>query len=113
MTNIAAAKREQLALRYEIGCYPPEKTTTATDGTVKYLFAVNNGANFIESVYIPSKERATLCVSSQAGCKMNCTFCLTGKQGFAAQLSANEMINQVQSIPESQELTNVVFMGMG
>ena len=113
MTNIAAAKREQLILRYEIGVYPPKKTTAATDGTVKYLFAVNNGSNFVESVYIPSKERATLCVSSQAGCKMNCLFCLTGKQGFAAQLSANEMINQVQSIPESRELTYIVFMGMG
>jgi 23S rRNA (adenine2503-C2)-methyltransferase len=113
MTNLAAAKREQLALRYTLGSYPPTESAASTDGTVKYRFAVNNGANFVESVFIPSKERATLCVSSQAGCKMNCLFCMTGKQGFAAQLSSNEMMNQIQSIPESRQLTNVVFMGMG
>ena len=113
MTNIAAAKREQLAIHYEIGSRLPEKTTKSTDGAVKYLFAVNDGACFVESVYIPSRERATLCVSSQAGCKMKCLFCMTGKQGFAAQLTANEMMNQIQSIPESRELDNVVFMGMG
>ena len=113
MTNIAAAKREQLTLHYEAGFRLPEKTTKSTDGAIKYLFAVNNDKNFVESVFIPSKERATLCVSSQAGCKMNCLFCMTGKQGFAAQLTANEILNQIQAIPESRELTNIVFMGMG
>ena len=113
MTNITAAKRKQLALYYETGCRLPVKTTTSTDGAIKYLFSVNNDKHFVETVYIPSKDRATLCVSSQAGCKMNCLFCMTGKQGFASQLTANEILNQIQSVPESQELTNIVFMGMG
>ncbi|MDR0572925.1 MAG: 23S rRNA (adenine(2503)-C(2))-methyltransferase RlmN [Tannerella sp.] len=113
MTNIAAAKRELLASHYETGNRPPAEAIHSADGTIKYLFAVNDNSQFIESVYIPSKERATLCVSSQAGCKMNCLFCMTGKQGFSAQLTANEILNQAQSIPESRELTNIVFMGMG
>jgi len=113
MTNIAAAKREQISLSYEIGSQPPVEATKSADGVVKYLFAVNNQAHFIESVFIPSKDRATLCISTQVGCKMNCLFCLTGKQGFTAQLTANGIINQIQSVPENQELTNIVFMGMG
>ena len=113
MTNIAATKRKQLAIDYEIGIHPPVKTTTSVDGAVKYLFAAHDGAHFVESVFIPSRERATLCVSSQAGCRMKCLFCMTGKQGLAAQLTANDMLNQLQSIPESRELDNVVFMGMG
>ena len=113
MTNIAAAKREQLSLHYEVGGQPPSDQTHSADGAIKYLFSVNNGHHFVESVYIPSVERATLCVSSQIGCKMKCLFCMTGKQGFTAQLTANEMMNQIQSIPESRQLTNIVFMGMG
>jgi len=113
MTNIAVAKREQLSDYYEIGCRPPTAETVSTDGAIKYLFPVNKAQHFVESVYIPSNERATLCVSSQVGCKMNCLFCMTGKQGFTAQLSANEIMNQIQSIPQNRELTNIVFMGMG
>lgn len=113
MTNIAAAKRELLTSLYEVGAASPTDATPSSDGTVKYLYAVGNGAQKVESVYIPSKERATLCVSSQVGCKMNCLFCMTGKQGFSAQLTANEILNQIQSAPQSDELTNVVFMGMG
>jgi 23S rRNA (adenine2503-C2)-methyltransferase len=113
MTNIATAKRRLLSEYYEIGVTPPAGTARSVDGTVKYLFAANDGARIVETVYIPSKDRSTLCVSSQAGCKMNCLFCMTGKQGFSAQLTANEMLNQIQAIPESDELTNVVFMGMG
>lgn len=67
----------------------------------------------VESVFIPDADRATLCVSSQAGCKMGCKFCMTGKQGFHGNLSAAEILNQIFSIPESQSLTNIVFMGMG
>ena len=62
---------------------------------------------------VPPSDRATLCVSSQVGCKMNCLFCMTGKQGFTKNLSANEILNQIQSLPETEELTNIVFMGMG
>lgn len=112
MTNISSAKREQLGNRYQIGNYPPAEAVKSSDGTVKYLFRAGE-KGFIESVYIPAKDRATLCVSSQIGCKMNCLFCMTGKQGFSANLTANEIINQIQSIPESEQLTNLVFMGMG
>ena len=113
MTNISAAKREQLSSFYDVGAMPPIEATHSSDGTIKYLFTANNGAGSVESVYIPSNDRATLCVSSQVGCKMNCLFCMTGKQGFSGQLSSNEILNQIQSIPETDELTNIVFMGMG
>ena len=113
MTNISADKRKLLSEHYEISSAPPVDATYSRDGTVKYLFAAGEGNRFIESVYIPSEDRATLCVSSQVGCKMNCIFCMTGKQGFSAQLTANEILNQIQSVPESKELTNIVFMGMG
>ena len=112
MTNIALAKRSLLEERYEIGAVPPVENMRSVDGTVKYLYPAGPG-NFVESVYIPTEERATLCVSSQVGCKMNCLFCMTGKQGFRKNLSANEILNQIQSLPEADELTNVVFMGMG
>jgi 23S rRNA (adenine2503-C2)-methyltransferase len=113
MTNIAASKRTVLSEYYETGVTPPAGSARSADGTLKYLFATRGGDRFVETVYIPSKDRSTLCVSSQAGCKMNCLFCMTGKQGFTAQLTANEILNQIQAIPENDELTNIVFMGMG
>ena len=114
MTNISAVKRELLlSSGFDIGTTPPAEAKRSSDGTIKYLFATGDGSRFVESVYIPSKDRATLCVSSQVGCRMNCYFCMTGKQGFSAHLTANEIINQIQSIPENNELTNIVFMGMG
>jgi 23S rRNA (adenine2503-C2)-methyltransferase len=113
MTNIAAPKRALLSEYYETGVTPPAGSMRSADGTVKYLFATGDGNCFVETVYIPSKDRSTLCVSSQAGCKMNCLFCMTGKQGFSAQLTANEILNQIQAIPENDVLTNIVFMGMG
>lgn len=85
---------------------------TSQDGTKKYLFPVSDG-KFIEAAFIPDKNRNTLCVSTQIGCKMACEFCATGKQGFQGQLSANEILNQIKSLPESDILTNFVFMGMG
>lgn len=112
MTNISQVHRAKLSERFTVGRAVPVKSQESKDGTVKYLFQVS-GNQYIESVYIPDKERATLCVSSQVGCKMNCLFCMTGKQGFNAQLSAAEIINQILSIPESDKLTNLVFMGMG
>lgn len=113
MTNISAAKRALLSLHYEVGSIAPAEAMRSSDGTIKYLFAAGDGTQSVESVHIPSKDRATLCVSSQIGCKMNCLFCMTGKQRFSAQLTANEILNQIQSVPESNELTNIVFMGMG
>jgi 23S rRNA (adenine2503-C2)-methyltransferase len=112
MTNIAAAKRSLLEGACEVGACPPVEQVVSEDGTVKYLFPVA-GSRSIETVYIPAEERATLCVSSQVGCKMNCLFCMTGKQGFSANLTTHEIMNQIHSVPESAQLTNIVFMGMG
>lgn len=112
MSNIAAAKRAWLEENFEVGAVPPADLMKSVDGTIKYLYAAGEG-NFVEAVYIPSDDRATLCVSSQVGCKMNCYFCMTGKQGFTKNLTANEILNQIQSLPETESLTNLVFMGMG
>ena len=112
MTNISLRNRELLQENYCVGAYPPSHFQKSVDGTIKYLFPTAQ-SYAIESVYIPDEDRSTLCVSSQVGCKMNCKFCMTGKQGFSANLTSNEIINQIQSIPESERLTNIVFMGMG
>ena len=112
MTNISKANREKLAAAYAIGCKEPTDAQYSKDGTVKYLFPTDSG-KFVETVYIPEDGRATLCVSSQVGCKMNCLFCQTGKQGFEGSLSAMDILNQVYSLPERDKLTNIVFMGQG
>lgn len=112
MSNIALAKRNYLKDHFEVGAAPPVNQMTSVDGTIKYLFSATEGS-FVETVYIPSEDRATLCVSSQVGCKMSCIFCMTGRQGFTANLTANEIMNQIQSVPENEQLTNIVFMGMG
>lgn len=112
MTNISLANREKLEEFYEVGVGEPVHEMRSVDGTVKYLFEVDKKRT-VETVYIPTDDRATLCVSSQVGCKMNCLFCMTGKQGFSANLSSNEIMNQIRSIPEAENLTNLVFMGMG
>ena len=112
MTNLSKANRARLAERYCIGCAHPIDAQYSKDGTIKYLFPVQ-GDKFVETVYIPDKDRATLCVSCQVGCKMNCLFCQTGKQGFEGSLSACDILNQIYSLPERDKLTNVVFMGQG
>ena len=112
MTNISAKNRELLNEKYEVGRTLPVQMAESEDGTKKYLFKTEGG-HFIETVYIPEEDRATLCVSSQVGCKMDCLFCMTGKQGFIAQLTTTEILNQIMSIPEADKLTNLVFMGMG
>ena len=91
---------------------PPIDCQRSVDGTIKYLFPTENG-KFVETVYIPDNERATLCVSSQVGCKMNCLFCQTGKQGFEGNLTAADILNQICALPERDKLTNIVFMGQG
>ena len=111
MTNISKANREKLKEEYTIGCLPPADCQRSIDGTIKYLFPA--GGKFVETVYIPDKDRATLCVSCQIGCKMNCLFCQTGKQGFEGQLTVAEILNQIYSLPEREKLTNIVFMGQG
>lgn len=112
MTNLSLKHRELMKEHYEVGASAPVEAMRSIDGTVKYLFRTQTG-NYVEAVYIPEEERATLCVSSQVGCKMNCLFCMTGKQGYTASLTANQILNQIYSIPERDTLTNVVFMGMG
>lgn len=112
MTNLSLKHRDLLKSNFILGLQPPVKSVVSSDGTIKYLFQVGD-QSFVEAVYIPDGERATLCVSSQVGCKMNCEFCMTGKQGFTKNLSATEMLNQVFSIPERDKLTNLVLMGMG
>lgn len=112
MKNISKANRELLAKQYCVGLYGPMSAQTSEDGTVKYLFDAGNGMA-VESVFIPEDDRATLCISSQKGCRMNCYFCMTGRQGFHGNLTAAQIINQVLSVPQSRQLTNVVFMGMG
>lgn len=111
MVNISKAAREALAGRYELGIAGPAGSALSSDGTRKYLFPVQHG--FVESVVIPDEDRKTLCVSSQAGCRMGCKFCMTGRGGYHGQLDAAEILNQFISIEESAELTNAVFMGMG
>lgn len=112
MSNISIKNREKLSELFEVGYSSPADAARSVDGTVKYLYEVENG-HFVEAVFIPDGERATLCVSSQVGCKMNCLFCMTGKQKYTANLTANEIINQILALPEFERLTNIVFMGMG
>ena len=122
MTNLSKANRERLAAEYVVGAMAPIDCQRSKDGTIKYLFPVcchgmtTNGTEsgrFVETVYIPDGERATLCVSSQVGCKMNCLFCQTGKQGFEGNLTAGDILNQIYALPERERLTNIVFMGQG
>jgi len=112
MTNLSKSNRALLNEKADLGFSDPVHASHSKDGTIKYLFETIQGA-LVESVYIPETDRATLCVSSQYGCKMGCEFCMTGRMGFKAQLSAQEILNQILSIPESETLTNIVFMGMG
>lgn len=113
MTNLSRKHRALLQEQYEIGAAAPMEAVQSADGTVKYLFRAADN-RYVETVFIPSAgNRATLCISSQAGCRMGCRFCHTGKQGFGAHLTAGEIINQVHSVPERDRLTNVVLMGMG
>ena len=112
MTDLSAAARRTLDENYSLGLSAPLRESISTDGTKKYLFRTQQGA-WIESAYIPDGERATLCVSSQAGCRMGCRFCATGQQGLQHSLSTGDILNQIISLPERERLTNLVFMGMG
>ncbi len=121
MTNISLKGREALKARYTIGRHAPVREAVSVDGTRKYLFEISNpqSLNYIESVYIPEEDRATLCVSTQAGCKMGCRFCMTGTLGFHGQLPASEILNQIFEIDQlaitnhQSSITNLVYMGEG
>jgi 23S rRNA (adenine2503-C2)-methyltransferase len=112
MTNLSKKAREMLSAKYTVGLTKPERVSESADGTKKYLFPVANN-RYVEAAYIPEADRATLCVSSQSGCKMGCLFCMTAKQGFQGNLTAGEILNQLRSIPEFINVTNIVYMGMG
>lgn len=112
MTDISLRHREMLKATYDVGRTAPVRRAVSVDGTVKYLFEAGQGS-YVESVYIPDGDRATLCVSSQVGCRMGCVFCMTGRQGFGGNLTTGGILNQIYSIPESEKLTNIVYMGMG
>lgn len=112
MTNLSKAFRKMLADAYVTGLEPPRQVQVSADGTKKYLFN-SSAQKFIETAYIPERDRHTVCVSTQVGCKMGCLFCMTGKQGFQGNLDAGEILNQVRSIEEWEQVTNIVYMGMG
>jgi len=113
MTDISKAGRALLEENCEIGLFRPSDCKVSTDGTKKYLFPVSCSETSIEAVMIPDEDRKTLCVSSQAGCKMGCKFCMTGRQGFHGNLSVADILSQFIAIDETESLTNAVFMGMG
>lgn len=113
MTNISKENREKLAAQYDVGHILPAEVMTSRDGTRKYAFEAVAPGQYIETVMIPDRDRATLCVSSQAGCKMGCKFCMTGRQGFHGNLTTREIIAQFMGVNETEQLTNAVFMGMG
>lgn len=112
MSNISLKNREILNHRFDVGRTAPLDVKTSADGTMKMLFRTDSG-KFIETVTIPEFDRLTICVSSQVGCRMNCDFCMTGKQGFSENLTPTEILNQVYSVPDAGAISNLVFMGMG
>ncbi|MDR0294904.1 MAG: 23S rRNA (adenine(2503)-C(2))-methyltransferase RlmN [Prevotellaceae bacterium] len=112
MTNLSKAARTLLNEQFQVGCRSYSMVQSSADGTRKFLFPTSNH-QAVEAVMISEAERATLCVSSQVGCRMGCRFCMTARQGFRANLSVGEIINQFCSIDECEQLTNAVYMGMG
>lgn len=112
MLNLSKATRGKLSDGFDLGLTGPVSVSESSDGTKKYLFPTGHG-KFVEAAYIPEADRATLCISTQVGCKMGCLFCMTGKQGFQGNLTTGEILNQIKSLPEREMLTNIVYMGMG
>ncbi len=123
MTDLAQSLRDKLAARAEIRPLKVASEQASADGTIKWLFDVGAG-NAVEAVYIPEDDRATLCVSSQAGCAMGCRFCATGRQGFSRNLRTGEIVAQLWFAEHAlrrrlglgageRAISNVVMMGMG
>ena len=119
MTNLSKALRADLASHFFLPSMTCTQQQVSQDGTVKWLFQVSVH-NQIETVFIPERNRGTLCISSQAGCALACSFCATGMQGFSHNLNTHEIIGQLQyaivqlrDIAPQQKITNVVMMGMG
>lgn len=120
MTDLSKGLRAKLDDVAEVGLPPVQSQHDSADGTIKWLFSSGNGQS-VEAVYIPEPSRGTLCISSQVGCALDCSFCATGHQGFNRNLTAAEIVGQVwharQTLPPrpngESAITNVVFMGMG
>lgn len=112
MTNLSLKIRSRLSEIASIDRWDPISEQLSKDGTRKYLFEAGNG-QYIETVMIPTEDRATLCISCQMGCRMGCKFCVTGQQGFHGNLTTGQILNQIFSVPNFSEITNVVYMGMG
>lgn len=112
MSNLSLSFRDKLDDKYQVGVFKYLEFQESKDGTKKYLFPTHKG-NYIESAYIPDKDRATLCLSSQGGCRMGCKFCMTARQGYQENLRCGDILNQIREIDESDKITNVVYMGMG
>ena len=114
MTNFSKVFRNRLQDIAQLGTLTLLKEQTSEDGTRKFLFELEDSYQ-IEAVYIPKERRKTVCLSTQAGCKLNCAFCATGKLGFNRDLSINEIIEQLLIIQRlvDTRITNIVFMGMG
>lgn len=112
MTDLSLRTRNTLGENYETSLTPPASVAASSDGTKKYLFRVDE-SRYIETAFIPDRNRATVCLSVQSGCRMGCHFCMTARQGFQGNLTSGEILNQFRSIPEHSSLTNIVYMGMG
>ncbi len=114
MSNLSKALREDLAQRYDIAWAEIRQKQVSKDGTVKYLFRLPDGEH-VESVLMRYHHGTSICISTQVGCKMNCSFCATGKSGFSRNLSASEILSQVQaaSLDEGERISHIVLMGMG
>ena len=102
----------KITSEYELGIYGPKEILIAKDGSFKHLFQNEQGKVF-ESVLMKTEKRNTLCVSSQSGCRMGCKFCMTGSIGFNGNLSSHDILNQLLSIPNSNDINRIVVMGMG
>ena len=118
MTNLPVAEREALAAGFSFSEPTADTVSRSSDGTVKHLWRLADG-ELVESVLIPTTDRLTLCISSQAGCAMGCTFCATGWAGFQRQLTAGEIVAQYRASRrwalehDYGRISNVVYMGMG
>jgi len=109
MVKIPYRLKEELFNIAATGIYLPLASEVSADKSVKYLFRTDNGKQF-ETVYIPDNKRNTICVSTQSGCRMGCSFCITGRYGFRGNLTAGDIVNQVLAIPQADKVTHVVFM---
>jgi 23S rRNA (adenine2503-C2)-methyltransferase len=111
MTNLSKSLRTELEQHFSLHKTPPITPQHSADGTIKYLYPFDGGS--VEAAYIPDQDRATLCLSTQVGCKMGCSFCMTGRQGFYGNLTPHQILTQLECLPERENITNLVFMGMG